>query len=323
MSSYTFPFKEVETMLETADTVTIITHLNPDADTLGTGLGIYHLLRSIGKKVEIVNFSKSLPHTLKFLPNFHRIKSKMEFEESLIITCDCGSLSRLGTTLKEREILNIDHHKSNTLYGTLNIVDARSVSASQVAYRLLQNIYTISQESALCFYTALLSDSSYFTASAVNQEVFCVAQELIALGVNPAEVALHLTQKRSLSALRILEKALSHLTLLQEAKVALLWVSKQEMLETGATMADTESIVEYARSLATVEIGIFMIEFDEGIRLSLRSKKVDVSTIALMLGGGGHPLSSGAILKNLSLEESQEIILDAIIHTGVLNEKKK
>jgi len=323
MGRYNFPLNEVKSMIESADTITIMTHLHPDADTLGTGLGIYHFLLKMGKRVEIVNLSESLPHTLRFLPYFHRIKAKIEFEKSLVISCDCGTLSRLGTTLNGREILNIDHHVSNTMYGSVNIVDAKAISASQVAYGLFSQLGDISKESAICFYTALLSDSCYFTTNLVNQEVFGFAQSLIALGVDPAYVAKELTQKRSLSSIRILAKALSQFTLLLDARVGLLWVDKSQMKESGATMVDIEGIVEYARSLASVEIGIFLIEFEEGIRVSLRSKEVDVSTLAAALGGGGHPFASGIILRDLSLEESKEMLLENIKKKGILDEKTK
>jgi len=317
-----FPISEVKEQLERAKNITILTHLNPDADTIGTGLGIYNILKQDRtKRVEIVNASNMLPQYLDFLPSFEKIKHKMDFEESLIIACDSGSINRLGFDLENREILNIDHHNSNEYYGTVNVVVSEYASASQVAYRLFQKLYTIDTGTATCFYAALLSDTRYFTTNSVNDEVFEVAKELLDLGVDPANVAFNFTQRRSLSSIRILERALGHLSLSSEGRIATLFVTQDDILSTGARMPDMEGIVDYARSLATVEIGLFAIELEDSIRISLRSKSVDVSRVSLAFGGGGHKVAAGFTLKQTTLHESIDTILNKITELGSVNGK--
>ncbi|WP_295418353.1 bifunctional oligoribonuclease/PAP phosphatase NrnA [Sulfurovum sp.] len=322
MTEQRFPVRKVKEQLAHAKNITILTHLNPDADTIGTGLGIFNLLKhDRTKRVEIVNASNLLPQHLDFLPSFEKIKHKMDFEEGLVITCDSGSANRLGFDLKGREVLNIDHHESNEYYGTVNVVIAEYASASQVAFELFKTLYPVNEESATCFYAALLSDTRYFTTSSVNQEVFEVAKELVATGVDPAKVACHFTQRRPLSSLRILEKALSHLELSSEGRVATLKVTQDEIIATGARMPDMEGIVDYARSLATVEIGMFAMELADGsIRVSLRSKHVDVSRVAAAFGGGGHKVAAGFTLKQTGLQETIDTILKKIEELGILNE---
>ena len=323
MEHYQFPVAEVEAQLKRAGNISILTHLNPDADTIGTGLGIYTILKQDKtKRVEIVNASNMLPQYLDFLPSFKKIKDKMDFEESLVIACDCGSIERLGFDLTDREILNIDHHESNQAYGKINVVIPEYASASQVAYRLFQKLYTIDADSAACFYAGLLSDTRHFTTSSVNHEVFEVAKELVDLGVDPASVAYHFTQRRSLSSLRILERALGHLRLSSEGRIATLFVTQDDILATGARMPDMEGIVEYARSLATVEIGLFAVELEDSIRISLRSKSVDVSKISLAFGGGGHKVAAGITLKQTTLHESIDTISKKINELGLLHGKR-
>jgi phosphoesterase RecJ-like protein len=317
-----FPVAEVKERLEQARNITILTHLNPDADTIGTGLGIYNLLKQDkNKRVEIVNASNMLPQYLDFLPSFEKIKHKIDFEDSLIIACDCGSSNRLGFNLENREIINIDHHNSNEYYGIINVVVPQYASASQVAYRLFMELYPIDVSVAICFYTALLSDTRYFTTNSVNAEVFTVAKELVDLGVDPANVAFNLTQRRSLSSIRILERALGNLTLVMEGKIAILFVTQDDILSSGARMPDIEGIVDYARSLVTVEIGLFAVELEDSIRISLRSKSVDVSKISLAFNGGGHKVAAGFILKQTTLHESIDTILKKITELGLLNGK--
>ncbi|RLA57550.1 MAG: bifunctional oligoribonuclease/PAP phosphatase NrnA [Epsilonproteobacteria bacterium] len=303
-------------------TISILTHLNPDADTLGTALGIYILLRQDkSKKVEVVNASNALPRYLDFLPSFSKIKKQMDYSDSLIISCDCGSIDRLGFGLEGRDIVNIDHHASNTGYGSLNVILPEAASASEVAYHLLKNIYAPSKDAATCFYASLLSDTRYFTTANVDKSVFSLAYDLVNLGANPREIAANFTQRRALSSFRILEKALASLTLYREARVAVLVVSKEEIASTGASVADMEGIVDYAKSLVTVEVAIFVMEAEDSLRVSLRSKTVDVSGLASFFQGGGHKLASGFTLKTAKVQESIDTILEHIKNIGLLSEK--
>jgi phosphoesterase RecJ-like protein len=319
-----FPSKEVAEKIKEAQSVTILSHLNPDADAIGTALGIYALLRkNTDKRVEVANGSKSLPRHLDFLYGFEKIKHKMEYGESLVIACDCGSPDRLGFELEGREIINIDHHQSNTLYGDINVVDAGYASSSQVAFELFGGIYEIDADTATCFYAALLSDTRYFTTSSVNEMVFDTAARMVAAGAKPDLVAYHFTQRRSLSSFRILERALRSLTLHDEAKIAVVYVTKEDIAQTGAEMPDMDGIVDYAKSLATVEVALFAMEIPEGIRISLRSKGADVSKVALGFGGGGHRVAAGFILEKSGLQESIDTILEKIKELGILDEKKK
>ena len=314
------PSKEVKEKIAEATSITILSHLNPDADALGTALGIYALLtQNKEKRVEIVNASTELPRYLDFLPSFHKIKHHMDYTDSLIISCDCGSIDRLGFDLKGRDIVNIDHHNSNTQYGSINVVLPMYASSSQVAFNLFKSLYPIDEKAATCFYTALLSDTRYFTTSSVNEEVFTVAKELVHLGAKPHKIANCFTQRRPLSSLRILEKALSSLVLVEEAQIAILNVSKEDILATGATIPDMEGIVDYAKSLVTVKIAIFAMEMENGVRISLRSKGIDVSKIALAFGGGGHKVAAGFTLKQYGLQRSIDIILKKVKELGLLS----
>lgn len=314
----------VKIKIEEAESISILSHLNPDPDALGTALGIYACIKQDKrKKIEIVNGSKVLPKYLDFLPGYGKIKHQMEYSNSLIIACDCGSVDRLGFDLSGRDIINIDHHKSNTNYGSINVVVKEHVSSSQVAYEVFKDFCNIEQDVATCFYTALLSDTRYFTTSNMNKEVFQLAYDLVDAGAKPEVVSFNLTQRRPLSSLRILERALESLTLYGDAKIAILSITKQDILSTGATMPDVEGIVDYVRSLATVEVAVFAMELEDDIKFSLRSKKIDLTEIAMHFKGGGHSHAAGFTIKNSSLQESIDTILVKIKELGIVNEKKK
>ena len=321
MREQPLPVKETARYLAEADAVTILTHINPDADTIGTGLGIYNLLRTDRKRrVEIVNLSKDLPRYLDFLPGYERIKKRIDYDESLIISCDCGSAARLGVDISGREVINIDHHQSNEMYGTLNIVVPEAASASQVAYRLFESVMPINREAATCFYAALLSDTRYFTTASVSEEVLETARALVDLGAKPDIVAYNFTQRRSLASLRILERALHSLSLYFEGRVAVMEITPEDIDATGATLPDMDGIVDYGRSLATVEIAVLLTGLKDGtVRVSLRSKGADVSKVAVYFGGGGHKAASGFILEDRQMQEIVDTILEQIMQLGLIN----
>ena len=311
--------ESVTQLINKYEKITILTHLNPDADTIGTALGVYGIVKNMGKQVEIANRGKNLPRQLDFLPFFSKIKSQIDYSDSLIISCDTGSIDRLGFDITGREILNIDHHKSNTNFGVINIIDSNAVSASQVAYLLFKNNYKITKEIATCFYTALVSDTQYFSTNNMSREIFDIASELIELGVNIQEVMSNIKQRKSLASIRILALSLNSLLLEEDGSLAIMFATKENMLKAGSDIIDTIGIIDYAISLVTAQIAIFIIELDNSIRVSLRSKKTDVSELALLFGGGGHKNAAGFEMKNMEIEVLLEMIREEIKNRGILD----
>jgi phosphoesterase RecJ-like protein len=256
---------------------------------------------------------------LDFLSNFSKVKQKIDYSNSLIVTCDTGSIDRVGFDLSGREILNIDHHKSNTHFGTLNVVDPLAVSASQVAYVLFKNNYSITKEISTCFYTALVADTQYFTTNNVNRQVFELASEMMRDGVDIYEVMCNIKQRRSLASIRILSSSLDTLLLDENGRLAIMCATREKMLASGANIIDTVGIVDYGISLVTVKVAIVLIELENSIRVSMRSKKVDVSALAISFGGGGHKNAAGFELKNIRKDELLEMIRKEINIIGLLD----
>ncbi len=308
-----------KSLVEKYDRVTIVTHCYSDADTIATGLGIYLLLKRVGKEVEICNVDKKLPNYLDFLPHFAKIKTQIDFNNSLIIACDAGSIDLLGFDLSSKEIVNIDHHKSNTNYGTLNIVDSTCASASMVAYGLFKDDFEITKDIATCFYVALVTDTQNFVTLNVDQKVFQVASELISFGINLEMVNKNLNQRRSLSSLRLLSATLETLELSNDAQIASMVICRDMMLKTGAYAVDTVGIIDHAISLATVKIAILVIEFEHYLKVSLRSDGVDVSSLAIAFGGGGHLVASGFRSEELDINLVLKQIKNEIKQRGLID----
>jgi len=311
---------QTKELIEKYDTISILTHINPDADTIATALGVYTLLKKhTTKRLEIINVNKDLPRHLDFLEYFNKFKHKIEFENSLIISCDCANIDRIGIDITKREILNIDHHQDNEYYGNINIIMPQYASASLVAYELFKTLYPICKQSATAFYTALLSDTRYFTTDSVNADVFIKANELLSFGVDAKIVALNITQRRSLASLRILQRVLNSLELYNNAQIAYTQATQKDIKACGATMPDMDGIVDYGKSLSCVEISIFVIELEDSYRVSLRSKNIDISKLAQVFGGGGHKVACGFSINKTNLNDIKDKILKQIYEIGLLN----
>ncbi|GAB6045390.1 bifunctional oligoribonuclease/PAP phosphatase NrnA [Caminibacter profundus] len=316
-------FEKTYEKIKEAKAIVLISHVNPDGDALGSSLSMYTILKKMGKKVSVFNVTKPLPQYLDFLPNFNKVTNKLPDNFDLMISFDCGSFDRLGIEEKPKFLINIDHHISNTNYGDINIIDSNAASTSQVVYNFCKyNNIEIDKESAICMYTALVTDTGSFQYESVNEKVFLMATDMVRAGVDVAFISKMLFQRDRLSRLRLLAKAYDTIEMCCDGEAIFAHVTKEMMEITGAIKDDTDTIVNSLRAIRTVEIACMLREDDEGIKVSLRSKNyADVSKIAEALGGGGHVRAAGATIKGeFDFEKVKEILKEYI--TKALKENK-
>jgi len=184
------------------------------------------------------------------------------------------------------------------------------------------NNIEIDKESAICMYTALVTDTGSFQYESVNEKVFLMATDMVRAGVDVAFISKMLFQRDRLSRLRLLAKAYDTIEMCCDGEAIFAHVTKEMMEITGAIKDDTDTIVNSLRAIRTVEIACMLREDDEGIKVSLRSKNyADVSKIAEALGGGGHVRAAGATIKGeFDFEKVKEILKEYI--TKALKENK-
>lgn len=306
-------YKQVWELIHKSHYITLISHINPDGDTLGGMLSLYPTLKKMGKNVSLFNASKEISTKYDFLPNFKKIKKIFPQKCDLLICFDCGSFDRLGILKGDFKIINIDHHKSNTLYGDINIVK-KSASSTLVMMDILEQNGKISKDAAICIYTGLVEDTGFFMFNNTDEEVFSKASKLISLGVEPAKIAQNLKMRNSLAKTRLTSIFIDKIELLKDAKIAVGTVIQKDLKKSGALKSDTVHLVDILRNLATVELAIFIIELeDESYKISLRSKNtLDVSLLAEAFGGGGHKNSSGFEHKQEDIDRVIEQIINKV-----------
>lgn len=292
--------QEAFNLIKNSSHIVFASHVNPDADTLGSALGLMHALKGTGKKLTVYNQGE-LPKTLDFMPGFELITDVFPKDADLVVALDCGDIKRLGLGEGAYKIVNIDHHASNPLYGDENIVMPKAASTANVVLDFLRYCQIRpSAESATCLYAALASDTGFFKYESTSEKAFLDAAYLCECGAKADEIARAMTQREPLSKIKLLSKILATLELMAGGKMAYVYLTKQMIEDTGAKQDEADGAVETARSIEGVEVSLFLRELDDGyIRGSLRSKSyIDVNDLAALFGGGGHIRAAGFTIKN-------------------------
>ena len=302
---------ELKELINSYKTITILMHKRPDGDTIGSALALFNSLKSQNRSCEVVCIDSDLPVKFKFLKSFDRIKKKIDFDNSLVITLDCADINRTGFDLSNRDIVNIDHHKSNTNFGILNIVEIE-VSTTAVLYKLLKEGFFIDKSVAEALYSGLITDSINFTTSLVTKDTFDLARELLEYGLDVSYISNNINKHQSLAHIRAKAKAIDNLELKLNGYLAFTALDVQDIKKSGAKVSDIDGIIDEFISLATVEVAILITNFDGILKASLRSKNEDISLVAKKFGGGGHKNAAGFEVKNGKIEQIKSELVEFI-----------
>ncbi|MDZ7640499.1 MAG: bifunctional oligoribonuclease/PAP phosphatase NrnA [Desulfurivibrio sp.] len=316
--------RELESITETiagAENILLLTHIHPDADALGSQLGLGNILSGLGKGVYLYG-EAPVSHLYDFLPGAAEIRCELPELSTFdcAVALDCGDAYRLGerleTLLAVKPLAVIDHHAGHRDFGDLRWVDPHRAATGEMVYDLALALGGgITPAAAYCLYTAIVADTGSFKYSSTTAETFRVARELVNKGVNPAEVAGKLFDNFTLPRLRLFQRVLTTLSLHAEERIAMISAPRQFFDETGAASEDTEGLVNYPRSLSSVRVAAFLKEAEPGmISVSLRSKgdDCDVSMVANAFGGGGHRNAAGFKRRDSDLEQLRAELLAAL-----------
>nr|WP_225953926.1 DHH family phosphoesterase [Kibdelosporangium phytohabitans] len=294
-------------MLQTATDVTLLAHVNPDADALGSALALGLALHRRGATVRVSFGSPdTVPESLLPLDYAGLLVPAADVPEiaPLVIALDTGSVARLGklgdrvanTINAGGRVLVVDHHASNTFYGTHHVVDDTAVATAALVASLLDALgVELDKELASCVYAGIVTDSGSFRRA--TPETHRLAARLLAAGVDPDKTARELMEAHPFSFLPMLS------TVLGRAKLDTSAAGGRGVVYTYVTLEDSadvrpeevESVVEIVRSAREAEVAVVFKEMQPlSWTVSLRSvSDVDVKDVATALGGGGHRRAAG------------------------------
>jgi bifunctional oligoribonuclease and PAP phosphatase NrnA len=286
-----------------ADQIALACHVNPDGDALGSMLGLLHVLRAANANV-VASFPPPFvvaPH-YRELPGLELLIHPDEFprEPDVMVTFDCGSLGRLGelepAAKAANELIVLDHHVSNTRYGSINIIDPGAAASGVLVRRLVFELgLPLTNDAAVALYAALVCDTGRFQYDTTTPSVFELARELVTFDIPVSRLSRQLFEEHRFAYLKLLGDALANAEL--DAERRFVWTAvTQEMLQRhGVTLEEVEGLIDILRRTTEAEVTcVLKEEADGSVRVSLRSLgDVDVRAIAADNGGGGHRFAAG------------------------------
>lgn len=315
MSSLKKEFQELYNAIKQSHYILIVTHINPDADTLSSALALGNYLSRKKINHKIYNSSKILPQNLDILPRFNKIINSVPQMYDLLIYVDCGDKKRVGFDFQNScKIVNIDHHHSNDSFGSINIVDSSKASTAELIYDFFKvNNIEITKEIATCLYVGIYDDSIAFTTPRTNSKTFDIISTLVATKIDISQISQNILMRDSLAKYRLLPKILESLQLHLEGAIATIYQEKKWLEVTGAGLNECDDVVNEILKISIVKIAIYLRDDGSKIRVSLRGKSnsnINLSKIAASFNGGGHQNAAGLTMSGASIQEVKDILLD-------------
>jgi len=304
---------QVVELIEKKDRFAITSHVRPDGDSLGSSLGLYWLLKALNKDIEVI-MRDPAPHSYQQLPGAHAIRVTPAADRAYdaIFVIECSDIDRPGLIdLEKHFVVNIDHHSTTELFGTVNWIDSTASAVGEMIYNLCKATgVRVTKEIAECVYTALLTDTGSFHYSNTTERTFKIASELIRTGVKPAKTAEAIFGSYQWPKIELLSQVLATAQRDESGHVAWMRQTLEMQQQTKASDEDTDGFVNYPLTVGEVEATALFKECAPGVyRTSLRSKgDVNVAKVAEQFGGGGHRNAAGCTLKGELAEIEQKLV---------------
>lgn len=304
----------------------ITTHVKPDADALGSSLGLANYLIKKGHEVSVVtpsdypsflNWMKGNDDVLDFSkPEDHKIAIKKLEEADIIFCLDFSVLNRvneLGEMIRESDayVVNIDHHQDPEDFADFEYSSTKAAATCELVFELIDKLgdkALIDKDIAECLYAGIMTDTGGFRHPNTTKNVHLVVAELIEIGANSSQIANWIYDSNSVNRLKFIGFAISRrLVVREDLHTAYFAISKKDLKKYQSRTGDTEGLVNYALSLDGIKLAALFSEREDGIKISFRSSsEVAVNKFAATyFNGGGHKNASGG-KSNLGLKETVE-----------------
>ncbi|MDA7920308.1 bifunctional oligoribonuclease/PAP phosphatase NrnA [Verrucomicrobiales bacterium] len=319
-------FTSLINRISESHSILLVSHNRPDGDAIGSLMGLGLLLEGTGKTVRMVN-ADAVPEGLTFLPGSERVEqpdTAGSSEHDLMISLDSAGLDRISDSVwglrNGVDLINIDHHISNSDYGDMNYVDSGSPATGQIVFQLAEKAgWSITAEIAGNLYGAISTDTGSFRYPSTSAETYRIVTELVRAGVNVGEINRQLYDSFPLRRVEVMREMLNGLRIEAEGRCASVRLPLSVTEELGLQAGDTEGVVDVIRGIDSVIIAVLFEELPDGkIRVSSRSKeeRYGVGDICNVFGGGGHTLAAGARLPGPLGEAEDRFLAEVILLLG-------
>jgi phosphoesterase RecJ-like protein len=299
--------------LSAAENILIASHIRPDGDAVGAVLGLGLALQQSGRKVQMV-LVDGIPSSFKHLEGADQVRTSFEGTFDTFITLDCADFKRTGKLFTGHALpdINIDHHITNELFGTLNLIDGEEVATSAILTKYLPLWgYPITQPVAAALLTGIITDTLGFRTSNVTPEAMRQVASLMESGVDMPELYMRGLVRRSYAAARYWGAGLTNL----ERKDGIV-IGTLTLLDRKASVYSGNDDADLINIISTIDgfkVGMIFVEQAKNhVKISWRALEpgINVSAVATHFGGGGHAAAAGADVEG-SLEEVKKQVIQS------------
>ena len=308
-------FTKLADIIKSNQSFLITTHVNPDADAIGSEIAFHKLLSVLGKKSTIVNHSET-PYNLKFLDSDNIIEKYDEaVHKSLLDSSDVlvaldfnradrmVSMQRAFSESKQLKIC-IDHHQDPEDFVDFKFIDIDYAATGHILFDFIRRtkIINLNKDIAAPLYAAIMTDTGSFRFERTTADLHRLIAELLDTGIDPTDIYDQLYDESKLSKIKLLGRCLSSLKLISNDLIGYMILTQKDFDELSAMESDTENFVNFIISIEGVKLGLLFIELKNGFKVSFRSKgKIPANKLAGVFGGGGHLNAAGARFRDVRM----------------------
>lgn len=309
-------YTNVINAIKKAQTIAIISHINPDGDTVGSSLAIYKALKMYGKTPYIF-CDDEITGKISVLSGAENYNKESLPKYDLSISVDCADMERMGNSIfeykKGRQKMDIDHHKTNCKYGDINLVEHTAAATAQIVAKLLDEMGLLNDEIAKLLYSGLVTDSGGFTFSNVTPETMVVASMLLKYDIKAYEICEHFLKKTKLEVFKLKSKVLEKAKFYDENTIGIITFLQKDFDETNTDSSNTDGIINNIINIENIKVAVSISEVGKmNYKVSFRTgEDVDSSRIAMVFGGGGHKNAAGCRISGY-YEDVVDKILKAV-----------
>ena len=289
-------------LVRQADRIGLACHVGPDGDALGSMLGFAVAAVAAGKTV-FPSFGEphTVPDAYRFLPTGLLVAPRdVPNGLDLFLTFDSGSLDRIGDLAGPAGtaggLIVVDHHVSNTGFGTVDLIDPEAAATAEIVMALLDLLaWPLDSVIATCLHTAVVTDTGRFQYSNTTPQRFGARRRLVAAGARPEIIGRHVYEESPFGYLKVAGAVLSRAELVPERRLVWSIVTQGDLDAAGITLDDADLLIDALRVARESDVAALFKEVgNDRVKVSLRSRgRVDVGAIASDLGGGGHHNAAG------------------------------
>lgn len=306
-------------IIKNAKKILLLSHVNPDGDTLGSMCAMYSMILKRFKKKADMSIVSNIPFNYRFLPNVEL--AQRYFDKSLVydlvITLDVAAIDRVKEAKiffdKAKCTMNIDHHKTNPSFGDYNLIEPEASSCGEVLFNYFKkNNWEFTEDAAICLYTAIMTDTGNFRFENTSPNTFRAVADLVENGANPNKLYKLCYESKTKNLVMFQNYCVNKAEFLNDNKIVYTTVYKKDLEKFSAGDDYTDGIAETLRAIDSTEVSFVVKEVEAKVtKVSMRSKHIDVAKVCELFGGGGHTYAAGCTIK-ASVKDSIEKLLREI-----------